>query len=194
MTSLIGLSGSLRRDSFNSSLLRAARSALPDGVDLKIESIAAFPLYNFDDEKAHGIPVPVAALKDALAGADGFLLCTPEYNNSIPGVLKNAIDWLSRPAADIPRVFGDLPVAIMGTSPGAFGTTLAQNAWLPVLRTLGARLWTGGRFALPAASRVFDEDGRLNDAAAQERLEKFVRGFVGFVRETRGSIHATESK
>ena len=83
--------------------------------------------------------------------ADGVLLVTPEYNNSIPGVFKNAIDWLSRPAADIKRVFGGRRFAIIGASPGAFGTVLSQAAWLPVLRTLGTQLWSGGRIAVARA-------------------------------------------
>src|SRR5262245_10394198 len=119
MITVIGLSGSTRRGSFNSALLRAA--AMPAGAELRIESIAAIPLYNGDEEATHGIPEPVARLKDAIAAAAGLLLVTPEYNNSIPGVAKNAIDWLSRPPADIRRVFGGKPVAIAGASPGGFG-------------------------------------------------------------------------
>jgi NAD(P)H-dependent FMN reductase len=111
MISLVGISGSTRRASFNSALLRAAAAAMPAGAQLRIESIAAIPLYNGDEEAAHGIPEPVARLKDAIAAADGLLLVTPEYNNSLPGVAKNAIDWLSRPPADIGRVFGGKPVA-----------------------------------------------------------------------------------
>src|SRR4030095_16288202 len=103
---LIGISGSLRRGSFNSSVLRAAASLMPAESELHIASIADIPLYNADAESTSGIPEPVARLKDAIAGADGLLLVSPEYNNSVPGVTKNAIDWLSRPSADIPRVFG----------------------------------------------------------------------------------------
>src|SRR4051794_28427466 len=105
---------------------------MPEGSELRIESIAGILLYNGDDENATGIPPVVARLKDVIAAADGLLLVTPEYNNSLPGVTKNAIDWLTRPAADIPRVFRGKPVAIAGASPGGFGTILSQNAWLPV--------------------------------------------------------------
>src|ERR1043166_1012228 len=105
MITLIGLSGSLRRGSYNSAVLRAAVSMMPADSELRIESIAGIPLYNGDDEAQSGIPAPVEHLKDAIAAADGLLLVTPEYNNSIPGVTKNAIDWLSRPPADIARVF-----------------------------------------------------------------------------------------
>jgi NAD(P)H-dependent FMN reductase len=182
MTSIIGISGSLRRRSFNSSLLRAAARELPDGATLSIESIADFPLYNADHEETHGTPAPVAALKDAIAGADGLIISTPEYNNSIPGVLKNAVDWLSRPGSDIPRVFGDLPVAIMGASPGRFGTILAQNAWLPVLRALGADYWSG-RLLIAGAGKLFDDAGKLQDVDTQQRLKKFIEDFVHFIRD-----------
>ena len=180
MTRLIGISGSLRKQSFNSSLLRAAAARLPNGAELRIESIAEIGLYNGDDEAANGIPEPVAALKAAIAGADGLIVSTPEYNNSIPGVLKNAIDWLSRPASAVPGVFGNLPVAIMGASPGRFGTVLAQNAWLPVLRALGTRHWSD-RFLVSGATKVFDQDGRLVDDDVRQRLEKFMADFIRFV-------------
>jgi NAD(P)H-dependent FMN reductase len=179
---IVGFSGSLRRASYNSALLRAAAELMPDGSRLDVQSIAAIPLYNGDDEAAHGVPPAAAALKDAIAAADGLLVCTPEYNNSIPGVAKNAIDWLSRPADDIPRVFRGKPVALLGASPGGFGTILSQNAWLPVLRTLGAELWTGGRLMVSRASTVFDADGRIVDARIQEQLRGFVQGFVASLR------------
>ncbi|HET6564286.1 MAG TPA: NADPH-dependent FMN reductase, partial [Xanthomonadales bacterium] len=145
-------------------------------------SIAGIPLYNFDVEQDSGIPQPVAELKEAIAAADGLVIASPEYNNSIPGVLKNTIDWLSRPPEDIPRVFGQLPVAIMGATPGIFGTTLAQTAWLPVMRTLGTQVWTGGRLLLPRAGQALGEPGQDIDEALQERLQKFMSGFVAFVR------------
>src|SRR4029079_11220247 len=123
---------------------------------LTVQSIAGIPLFNGDDEAAHGVPDVVSRLKDEIAASDGLLLVTPEYNNSIPGVTKNAIDWLSRPPADIVRVFGGKPVAIIGASPGGFGTILSQTAWLPVFRTLGADLWAGGRLLLSRAGTAFD--------------------------------------
>ena len=137
VTRILGLSGSLRRHSFNSGLLRAAAQAMPAQAVLEIGSIAEIPLYNGDVE-AEGIPQAVAALKEKVVEADALLLVSPEYNNGIPGVFKNAIDWLSRPSSDIARVFGGKPVALIGASPGNFGTILSQAAWLPVLRTLGA--------------------------------------------------------
>ncbi len=106
MTTIIGLSGSLRQGSYNTALLHAAAALMPDGASLTVKTIHGIPLYNEDEEDAHGIPPLVQELKASIVAADGLLLSTPEYNNSIPGVFKNAIDWLSRPGADIPKVFG----------------------------------------------------------------------------------------
>lgn len=183
MLTLIGLSGSLRRGSYNSAVLRAMATVMPSGSELRIATIAGIPLYDGDVESTSGIPESVVRLKDAIAAADGLLLVSPEYNNSIPGVAKNAIDWLSRPPADSARVFGGKPVALAGASPGGFGTILAQNAWLPVFRTLGADLWSGGRLLVSRAATVIDANGEVTDAATRENLAKFVRGFVDYMRE-----------
>jgi NAD(P)H-dependent FMN reductase len=182
-TKVLGISGSLRRGSYNSSLLRAATQLMPEGATLEVASIRGVPLYDGDVE-AQGIPATVSQLKEAVVAADGVLLVTPEYNNSIPGVFKNTIDWLSRPAADARRVFGGRRFALIGASPGAFGTTLSQAAWLPVLRTLGVQLWTGGRLMVSRANNVFDESGALKDAATEEALRQFLAGFVAFLRRT----------
>lgn len=184
MAHLVGFSGSLRKESYNSALLRAAAGMLPAGSRMDVASIADFPLYNGDDEAASGVPASVTRLKDAIAAADGLLIATPEYNNSIPGVAKNAIDWLSRPPPDIPRVFGGKCVALIGASPGGFGTILSQNAWLPVLRTLGAELWTGGRLMVSRAGQVFDASGAIVDPKIEDALRAFVAGFVANVERT----------
>ena len=181
MPTIVGISGSLRRGSFNTALLRAAVELMPANAELRIESIEGIPLYNGDIEAAEGIPSRVAELKKTIAASDGLLLVTPEYNNSMPGVLKNAVDWLSRPASDIKVVFGGKPVAVMGASPGKFGTILSQNAWLPVLRTLGTKPWFGGRLLVSGAQTVFDEYGKLIDDAIKKHLEQFLHGFVEFV-------------
>lgn len=182
MTTIVGISGSLRTGSFNSSLLRAAVDLMPDGATLQVGTIAGIPLYDGDEEARTGIPPAAARLKDAIVAADGLFICTPEYNNSIPGVAKNAIDWLSRPPADIARVFRGKPVALAGASPGGFGTILSQNAWLPVFRTLGADFWAEGRLMVSRAGSVFGPDGALVDDGIREQLRKFLAGFVAHVQ------------
>ena len=182
MSTIVGIAGSLRKGSFNASLLRAAAEVASPSMRVEIASIREIPLYDGDVETEHGIPAPVQQLKDLIASSDGLLLVTPEYNNSIPGVFKNAIDWLSRPASDIRRVFGDRPVALMGATPGQGGTILAQSAWLPVIRTLGMRPWFGSRLQVSGASRVFDANGNLIDDEIRERLRGFIAGFEKFCR------------
>lgn len=182
MTTIIGIAGSLRRGSFNAALLRAAADFVSANDQLDIQAIHDIPLYNYDVETGEGIPTPVARLKDKIAAADGLLIATPEYNNSIPGVVKNAIDWLTRPPDDIPRVLRGKPVAVMGASPGRFGTVLSQNAWLPVLRTLGTRPWFGGRLLVSQAGEMFDSDGKLANERVQNLLRGFVEGFFEFAK------------
>jgi len=173
---IVGISGSLRRYSYNSGLLRAAAELMPEGAVLDSVSIAGVPLYNGDVETA-GMPDAVIALKDAIASADGLLLVTPEYNNSIPGVFKNAIDWASRPPEDARRVFGGRRVALIGASPGGFGTILSQDAWLSVFRTLGMRPWFEGRLMVSRAGNLFDAESNLTDAPTRELLRTFLAGF-----------------
>jgi chromate reductase len=185
MPHIIGLSGSLRGGSFNTMLLRAASQVAPAGTTVEIGSIRGVPLYDGDVEAAEGIPNTVQELKSKIATADGLLIATPEYNNSIPGVLKNAIDWLSRPSEDIPKVFGGRPVAVIGTTPGQGGTSLAQTAWLPVLRTLGAAPWFGGRMMVSNADETFNSESQMIDEKIRRRLEAFMKGFAAFVSERR---------
>jgi NAD(P)H-dependent FMN reductase len=178
---IIGIAGSLRSGSFNAALLRAALEECPAGITLDIESIRGVPLYDGDVEAKEGIPARVAELKDKVAAADALLLVTPEYNNSIPGVFKNAIDWMTRPPADIGRVFKGRAVGLIGASPGAFGTVLSQNAWQPVIRTLGMRPWFGQLLYVGNASKVFDAGGKLGDDAIRQRLRKYMEGFAAFI-------------
>jgi chromate reductase, NAD(P)H dehydrogenase (quinone) len=180
MINIIGLCGSLRHGSFNRMLLRAAVEVAPPGTVIQPESIREIPLYDGDVEDEQGLPPAVQRLKDRIAEADGLLIVTPEYNASMPGVLKNAIDWLSRPAADISRVFRGRPVAIMGATPGPGGTALSQAAWLPVVRRLGMRPWFEGGVLISDAGRVFDSDGRVTDAATRQGIRTFVEGFAVF--------------
>lgn len=177
-TTIIGISGSLRAASYNAGLLRAAAALFP--AQIHIASIRGIPLYDADLEASDGVPAQVEALKDQIAAASGLLLVSPEYNNAIPGVMKNAVDWLTRPSEDIARVFGDKPVAVIGVSPGGFGTILAQNAWLSVLRTLRTRPYFGGRLLVSGARKLFDEQGELQDEETRERLRTFLEGFIAF--------------
>ena len=180
MTRLVAISGSLRKGSFNTALLRAALTMAPEGVEIIEGSIHGIPPYDGDVEAAEGIPEAVTRLKDLVADADGVILFTPEYNNGIPGVFKNAIDWMSRPSSDIGRVFGDKPFAITGASPGNFGTLLSQEAWLPIMRTLGTVPWFGAKLMVSRAGTVI-QDGRIVDEATEKKLRDFVSGFSAFV-------------
>ena len=181
MTRIIGIAGSLRRGSYNAALLRAATELAPTDSKIEAASIRDIPLYDGDLE-SNGIPAAVTKIKDLVAGADALLLVTPEYNHSMPGVLKNVVDWMTRPSNDIARVFGNKPVGLISATPGGLGTAFSQTAWLPVLHTLGTRIYTGRSLYLSNAAKVFDGEGKLVDAAMQQRLKSYLEGFVGFVR------------
>lgn len=180
MPTILAISGSLRAKSFNTMLLHAAVTATPSGTTTEVASIKDIPLYDGDVEAA-GLPAAVTALKERVVAADGLLLVSPEYNNGIPGVFKNTIDWLSRPSSDITRVFGDRPVGVIGATPGRGGTAMAQAGWLPVLRTLGTQLYTGGRLQVAGAGKVFDESGAIVDETVRKLLEAYMQGFASFV-------------
>lgn len=184
MAHLVGLSGSLRKASFNTRLLRSAASLMPEGSTLDVRTVHGIPLFDGDEETASGLPEPVAVLKEVIAGADGLIIASPEYNNSVPGVLKNAVDWLSRPPADISRVFEGKPVALCGASTGGFGARLGQTAWLPVLHCLGAAVYAGRRLEVSRAREVWREDGTIADEAIVKRLTRFLDGFVAFAART----------
>ena len=183
MKTVIGLSGSLRKGSFNSALLRASVELAPPSLKIEVGTIAGIPLYDGDVERESGSPAPVAALKDRIAAADALLLVTPEYNSGIPGVFKNAIDWLSRPPADMPRVFGGKQVALMGATPTRGGTRVSQAAWLPVLRTLGTQPWFGQQLYIAGADEVFDPQGVLVDQKIRGIVAKFMAGFAKHLGE-----------
>ena len=182
MTRLVAISGSLRKASFNTALMRAAIAMAPAGVEIVEGSIHGIPLYDGDLEAESGVPEVATRLKELVAEADGVMLFTPEYNNSIPGTFKNAIDWMTRPSSDIARVFANKPFAITGASPGNFGTLLSQEAWLPIMRTLGTRPWFGQKLMVSKAGSVF-ADGVIVDEATEKKLRSFVEGFADFVRK-----------
>jgi chromate reductase, NAD(P)H dehydrogenase (quinone) len=157
---ILGISGSLRRDSHNTNLLRAAAEAAGPDVELELfEGLKAVPPYDEDDD-VHPRPESVARLNAAIADADAVLFATPEYNASIPGQLKNAIDWISRPVAT--NVLRNKPVAVIGASTGAFGAVWAQAELRKVLAALGARV-LDLELPVPHAHTRFDEGG-LTDA------------------------------
>jgi NAD(P)H-dependent FMN reductase len=185
MNTLIGISGSLRQHSYNTALLRAAVELAPEGLRIEVATLTGIPLYDADVE-AQGLPAAVSALKERIAASQGLLFVTPEYNQSIPGVFKNAIDWLSRPGADIPRVFGDKPLGIIGATPGPAGTRLSQTAWLPVCRSLGVHPWLGKQLYVAGASQVFDAEGKLTDPKIQKLLGEYLQGLAKFVSLLQG--------
>ena len=182
MIKIIGISGSLRKYSYNAGLLRAANKAAPQECTVNICLIKGIPLYNADVEDTEGLPSEVVDLKERIVGADGLLMVTPENNNSIPGVFKNAIDWLTRPPEDRFRVFSNLPVGLMGATPGNFGTAFSQYAWLPVLRVLGAQVWSGRLLWVSGAMSKFDKEGNLTDEGVKKQLNNYMSGFSDFVK------------
>ena len=181
MITIIGISGSLRKGSYNTGLLRAAIEATPEGCTVDVVSIRGIPLYDGDVEETEGIPKIVEGIKGRIEKADALLLVTPEYNNTIPGVLKNAIDWLSRPPQDQARVFGSKPVGLMGASLGPFGTVNAQTAWLPVFRVINMRVWFGKQLYVGEAMNLFDESGNLVDENTKKRVASYMSAFAEHV-------------
>jgi chromate reductase, NAD(P)H dehydrogenase (quinone) len=168
---ILGLSGSLRRDSHNTSLLRAAAKALPPGVELGLfDGLAELPHYDADLD-VDPPPVSVERLREAIAAADGVLIATPEYNGSIPGALKNALDWASRPFPD--NALRGKPVAVVGASTGMFGAVWAQAEVRKVLKTIGADV-LDGELPVPHAHVAFSDDGHLTDGGMRDALEELV--------------------
>jgi chromate reductase len=176
---VLGISGSLRRDSYNTKLLRAAEELLPAGVELELyQELKAIPPYDEEDD-VQPAPPAVADLREAMAKADAVLFATPEYNASIPGQLKNALDWASRPAAT--NVLRNKPVAVVGASTGAFGAVWSQAELRKVLGTIGARV-VEGDVAVGHAPARFDPEGRLTDDDLREQLAEVVESLAAEVR------------
>ena len=175
---VLGISGSLRRESFNRTLLANAVELLPNDATLEIwDGLKAVPPFDEDDEHLH--PEGVVRLRDALAEADALLVATPEYNHSIPGQLKNALDWASRPKATA-ALLGK-PVAVVGASTGAFGAVWAQAELRKVLAGAGARV-VEAELPLSFAGRRFDPEGRLVDDDVREQLREVVEQLVAEAR------------
>jgi chromate reductase, NAD(P)H dehydrogenase (quinone) len=164
---ILGISGSLRRSSYNTHLLRAAAELLPEGVELELfDGLKAVPPYDQDDD-VDPAPAAVADLRETIRGVDAVLFATPEYNSSIPGVLKNAVDWVSRPLMTNPLRFK--PVAVCGASTGAFGAVWAQAELRKVLASMGARV-VEGELPVGHAPTRFDDQGRLIDEDVRAQL------------------------
>src|SRR5919197_5731430 len=173
---VLGISGSLRRDSHNTALLRAAGELIEEqGAEFEVfDALKAIPPYDEDDDVGNG-PIAVARLRRAIADADAVLFATPEYNSSIPGVLKNAVDWASRPLATNP--LRNKPVAVIGTSTGMFGAVWAQAEVRKVLGATGARV-VDVELPIPRAEQAFAGD-RLADAELHESLGRIVDELIG---------------
>lgn len=198
---VLAVSGSLRRASFNTGLLRAAREVAPENVAIEVASISDVPLFNEDIER-EGWPAPVVALRRRAYQADALLFACPEYNYGITGVLKNAFDWISRPEgagghtapagrSPVPRnPFQDKPCALFGASPGMGGTIRAQLTLRQSLQLNGALTMPQPETFIAGARDKFDADGDLVDTATREFLARFVTAFVAWVER----VHAAESR
>ena len=177
------LSGSLRRGSYNTAALRAAAEAAPDGVTVVEAGLADIPLYNADLQAAC-FPGAVTRLQRAIASADAVLIATPEYNYSVSGVLKNAIDWVSRTD---PQPFANKPVAILGASPGAFGTARAQYDLRKMFVYLDAHLLNKPEVMISAANTRFDADGKLTDEATRTIIANLLTALRDWTRRLQAS-------
>jgi chromate reductase, NAD(P)H dehydrogenase (quinone) len=166
---VLGISGSLRQGSFNTAALRAARELAPAGMEVEIyEGLRDIPPYNDDVRQGQGYPPPVESLRARIKAADALLIATPEYNYSVPGVLKNAIDWASRPPE---QPFDGKPIAIMGASPGALGSARAQYHLRQMFVFLNGMLLNRPEVMIAQAGTRFDAEGRLTDEKTREFIQ-----------------------
>jgi len=179
---ILCLAGSLRRASWNRRLLQAAASLAPAGVEAEVyDALATVPLFDEDLERAEPEGPPgVRALRIAIAASDGLVIATPEYNHALPGVLKNALDWLSRESPH-GEVLTERPVAVLGASSGPWGTRLAQASLRQVLHTCGALVMPSPTLFMARAADHFDAQGALADDAARASLQRFMGAFAGWV-------------
>ncbi len=175
---LLGISGSLRKGSYNTGLLRTAAELLPEGMTLEIYDIGAIPLYNSDLE-AQQIPEPVKHFKERIVAADGLLIATPEYNYSVPGVLKNAIDWASRPPRNSP--LKGKPLAIIGAG-GMFGTVRAQLHLRQIATELDTLTLNKPEVLVARPWEKFDAEGNLTDEASRQALRALLEAFAAWIK------------
>jgi chromate reductase len=175
---ILGISGSLRKNSFNAGALRAASQLLPAGVTMDIFDLTPIPIYN-EDVRAEGFPAPVQQFREKIAASDALLIATPEYNFSIPGPLKNAIDWASRPPN---QPFDGKPVAIMGASPGAVGTARVQHHLRQVFVYLNGHMLNKPEVMIASANAKFDQQGNLTDDATKEHIQKMLAALADWTR------------
>jgi len=176
---ILGISGSLRRGSFNTALLRTMEEILEGKTGFEIYACGDLPLYNADIDGERK-PEPVVRFREKVQGADALLFATPEYNYAIPGVLKNAIDWASRPAFKAPLT--RKPAGILSASRGAVGGARAQASLRQILGGTLTPIFPHVEMLVPAAPEKFDEAGRLIDAKTRERMERYADEFVDWVR------------
>jgi chromate reductase len=176
---IVAISGSLRKGSFNRALLFNLAELMPEGMALEIQPIAEVPLFNEDDE-ARGTPEPVARLREAVKAADGLLVATPEYNAGIPGVLKNTIDWLSRPPGK--TVLNGKPIAMLGASPSVLGTARAQAHLRAAFEFNAAPVMPSPQVFVGQARDKFDAEGRLTDQKTRAFLRRFLEEYAVWVR------------
>jgi chromate reductase, NAD(P)H dehydrogenase (quinone) len=178
---LLGISGSLRRDSHNSTLLRAAEELLPPSVELEIfDGLKAVEPYDEDDDRGDG-PVGARGLREAIEAADAILIATPEYNSSIPGQLKNAIDWASRPLRE--NALWGKPLAVVGASTGMFGAVWAQAEVRKTAAASGARI-VDRDLPVGHANEAFTDDGRLVDPELRDRYVEIIDELIALGEET----------
>jgi chromate reductase len=177
---ILGIAGSLRHDSYNKLLLQAAAKLLPFSTQLEIFDLDKIPLYNQDLE-ALGLPEAVKEFKKKIEDADAILISTPEYNHSYPGVLKNAIDWASRPYGH--NSFDGKPTAVISASPAQFGGISAQDHLKQVLLALNTRLVAQPAVIVTAADQKFDQEGNLLDTNTEQFIKQLISNLVNAVRQ-----------
>jgi len=175
---ILAFAGSLRKGSYNKSLLRAAKGAAPDGMEITIFGLDGIPLFNADVE-AEGDPEKVREFKTAVREADGILIASPEYNHGMSGVTKNAVDWASRPAKDAP--LRGKPVGIIGASPGITGTARSQEQLRQSLKSINAYCMALPEFLLFKAGDKFDENGTLTDESSLKHMDRYLGEFQKWV-------------